>query len=558
MANHWRSGAAAGLCLLLLALGSAAPVGADSVDDRLEKRIDDLEREVKELRALLAERKQADAAGPAAAPPSSVIAGSPPAAKPAVAAPPAADETGTGGAAPAVAAAEEPSSPASGFETVAREVTDRVKLGGYGSTRFETDSPSDLQSTFTLRRLVLTADARIAPRLKSYVELEFERFRKLELEQTASASASDFGAELAIEGTDQSEIALEQAWVEFEANRALRFVGGAVLVPVGRFNLNHDDNVWDTPRRPLVDRGVPVLPSTAAWTEVGAGLTGDFDVGRTGLVRYWLYVMNGVSLNPEIETVVEARDGDTTLKKVEVVVGPTTGTFGLDNKDGKAVSGRVLWSPTLGDEIAGSFYWGRYTPDYLPDENVYTLSFDGATQIGPIETQGEFAFTRFDGIKNVAAGFARRAINKESAIENETTEVEVEFELANLASQKYGYWLYLRYPFFPELLRDTVLGRPFDDPKFAIFARPEQVWFNDLVKQVAFENGELTEFASESRILNRFTAGISYRPTPLVVFSLAYEYAYTNSGKSLASVTNYLGTTASHANSFLAGVAFGF
>jgi hypothetical protein len=45
---------------------------------------------------------------------------------------------------------------------------------------------------------------------------------------------------------------------------------------------------------------------------------------------------------------------------------------------------------------------------------------------------------------------------------------------------------------------------------------------------------------------------------PLVVFSLAYEYAYTNSGKSLGSVTNYLATTASHSNSFLAGVAFGF
>ncbi len=37
-----------------------------------------------------------------------------------------------------------------------------------------------------------------------------------------------------------------------------------------------------------------------------------------------------------------------------------------------------------------------------------------------------------------------------------------------------------------------------------------------------------------------------------------YEYTLTNSGKSLGSVTNYFATNANHANSFLAGVAFGF
>ena len=127
-----------------------------------------------------------------------------------------------------------------------------------------------------------------------------------------------------------------------------------------------------------------------------------------------------------------------------------------------------------------------------------------------------------------------------------------------MASEKYGYWLYLRYPFFPEFLRDTVVGKPFENPQFALYAQPEQIWFRGLVSEMEFVNGDLTEFDSESRILNRFTTGVSYRPTPLVVFSLAYQYTYTNSGKSLASVTNYLGTNASHANSFLAGVAFGF
>ncbi len=45
-------------------------------------------------------------------------------------------------------------------------------------------------------------------------------------------------------------------------------------MPLGRFNLRHDDNLWNLPRRSLVDRGVPVLPSTAAWDELGVGFVG--------------------------------------------------------------------------------------------------------------------------------------------------------------------------------------------------------------------------------------------------------------------------------------------
>ena len=62
---------------------------------------------------------------------------------------------------------------------------ERVKLGGYGSTRFEANSLDQLHDTFTLRRLVLTTDAKVAPRLRFYLELEYERFRKLELERSA-------------------------------------------------------------------------------------------------------------------------------------------------------------------------------------------------------------------------------------------------------------------------------------------------------------------------------------------------------------------------------------
>lgn len=598
-----RLGALAGraivLCLVL-SLVVAPPVGAqpgnetsgsESLDEKLERRIDQLEAEVAELRALL-KQSRADKTGgkpatataaapkPKAGKPAAVAAAAPATAPATTVATAAATPTiGAVGAAPVTASAgtttttattttTETGTEAATVHTVAAEepgtlktlsgIADRVALGGYGSVRFETDSPSDLNTTFTLRRFVLTTDANIAPRLRAYFELEFERFRKLELEQTGAPSGSGLETELAIEGTNGSEIALEQAYLDFEAYKELHFQAGALLVPIGRFNLNHDDNRWDVPRRPLVDRGAPVLPVPVAWDELGVGATGTFDTDDVGQFKYWLQVMNGTVLDPQIETIVETREGDTLLKQTEVKIGPNTGSFSWDTKDAKAVAGRALWSPTIGSEMAGSFYWGRYTPDYLANESVYTLAFDGATEIGPIQVQGEFAYTHFAGIKSVAQSLAQRTFNSESAIENETTEYEVEFELAGLASEKYGYWLYLRYPFFPDFMRDTVLGEPFENPQFALFAQPEQVWFGNLIDTVEYTNSELTEFASQDRFLTRFTTGISYRPTPLVVFSLAYEYTLTNSGKSLGSVTNYLATSANHSNSFLAGVAFGF
>ena len=137
---------------------------------------------------------------------------------------------------------------------------DRVRIGGYGSLRYEvTDNPAD-KNSFELRRFVLAGDATIAPRLSAYFELEFERFRKLEVEKNLGPAEGGLTAQQAIEATNDSEISLEQIWMQYDIQDWLKFRGGGVLVPLGRFNLNHDDNRWDIPRRTLVDRGVPVLP----------------------------------------------------------------------------------------------------------------------------------------------------------------------------------------------------------------------------------------------------------------------------------------------------------
>src|SRR5262245_43697586 len=165
-------------------------------------------------------------------------------------------------------------------------LADRVQVGGYGSMRFEASDLENQKNSFVFRRFVLTTDANIAPRLRSYFELEFERFRKLELEKNTSAQPGGLNSEQAIEGTNDSEISLEHAWLQFDIDEWMKFRAGGVLVPLGRFNLNHDDNRWNLPRRSLVDRGVPVLPSTAAWDEVGAGFVGDVALSEQALLNY--------------------------------------------------------------------------------------------------------------------------------------------------------------------------------------------------------------------------------------------------------------------------------
>jgi hypothetical protein len=531
------------LILLLLAV-ALAPAAAEQTDDDLRARVERLEDELRSLKRELERREKGGTAPAAAVPPAAAEA---PASAPRPAATTAA--TGAGGEGARIDVGR-----------VVEAVSDRVRLGGYGSIRYEGSSLEDQKHTFTYRRFVLTADANIAPRLRAYAELEFERFRELELEKALEPQDGGLKAEQTVGGTEGSEIALEQAWLQFDLADWLRFRGGGVLVPLGRFNINHDDNRWDLPRRSLVDRGVPVLPVKAAWDELGAGFLGDLDVGDQGRLDYQVYVVNGAFLDFEFEQIAQTRFPEPAKSVTEVKLNPSTGTFDQDVKDAKAFTGRLAYSPWLGSEVAGSWYYGQYTPDFLAAEDLWSVGVDGRTGWGPFELEGEWVLTQFDGIGTVARQLARTARNQSSEAENEDLESEVEFELADLAHRKHGYWVEARYRFWPSFLSSTVFGRYFDDPRLIAVVRGEQVFLDGLIEEVDFRGTRLTAFETDDRRVDRITAGLAYRPVPLVVFQLAYEFTNTNSGKSLSSVTNFLaaGPHEDQNHGVLVGAAFGF
>jgi hypothetical protein len=531
---------AAALALLLVAGGARA--------ETLTERVERMERELQELKTELKRRNDADAAREA---------------RDAEAARKAAEakaaEAATPPATASAAATASERYPKAG--AVVDTVLDRVKLGGYGSFRYEGSSLAEQKNTFTYRRFVLTTDANIAPRLHAYMELEFERFRELELEKEQSRQEGGLTIEQTVEGTADSEISFEQGWLQFDMTDWLKFRGGAVLVPVGRFNLNHDDNRWDIPRRSLVDRGTPALPVTAAWDELGVGFLGDIPiVPPTQKLDYQFYVVNGVALDSEFEQIARTRSPESPETAVEVKLQPATGTFGSDVKDAKAVTGRLAWSPAIGQEIGGSWYWGQYTPDVLGNQALWTLALDGLSTYGPFELEAEGVFTRFEGTGKLARRLAQVARDSVSETENPDLNTEVEFELAGLAKNKYGYWLEGRYRFWPEFLTPTPLGRYFDNPQLVAVVRGEQVFLDGLITEAEFGGGVLEALGRENRMVNRFTVGLAYRPVPLVVFSVAYELTWTNRGTSLASVTNFLPAQQDEnlANIVLVGAAFGF
>lgn len=438
-------------------------------------------------------------------------------------------------------------------------VLDRVKVGAYGSVRLEGSNLDKHNTSFVFRRFVLTTDANIAPRMRAYLELEFERFRKLELEQNLEETEGGLKAENEVEGTSGSEIAIEQAWFEYAVNDALRFRAGGLLVPLGRFNLNHDDNRWNLPRRSLVDRGAPVLPAKSAWDELGMGFAGDLILGGQTAVGYQIYAMNGVALDFDMEEIAQTRDPKRDKLALEVKLSPSTGGFARDLKDEKAVAGRVAISPALGQELAVSGYFGRYTPDFLDGEDLWSVGIDGLTTHGPFELEGQWVYTRFHGIGDVARGLARVARDRKAEGGDPELETEVELELASLARRRQGYWLEARYRFWPTALDQTFLGRNFDNPELVAVLRGEQVWLDDLVNEIDFTGGEITNFRTNDGRVDRLTIGLAYRPMPLVAFQLAYEYTRADGGE-LSELTNFLAAQSdeNEAHFGLFGVTFGF
>lgn len=438
----------------------------------------------------------------------------------------------------------------------------RVDVGGYGSFRLSTFDQEAGEPSFTLRRFVVTTDARVGSRLQVYSEVEYERLTEIEVERGVEARGDGVAFEQELEGTNGSELALEQAWAQYSFSPAFSVRMGAVLPPVGRFNLVHDDNLWNLPRRPLIEKDAQVLPASAAWTEMGLGIVGAKEFGDTR-VAYQAYVLGGTQLDFAMEekVVTEAREPGTKGELVvEAVVSPTQGAFDGSNPV-DAFAGRLEVSPALGSEYAISGYVGRYTPEFLKsvDETMWTLGLDGRQRLGSFYLEGEFLYTRYNDPVGVAEAFAATVLEHKVELEAEAEEpaggefvAEAEVVLNGLSRNRYGFWIDFGRPI---ALEAGTLGM--EAATLTPVLRLERVWVDGELSDVDFTRGGITDLGQGDREQQRIIAGLAFRPVPQAVVQLAFERADAFEGAPFDLLGEEGGKSNSR-NAVTLGVAFGF
>lgn len=338
-----------------------------------------------------------------------------------------------------------------GFEVESPSGVAKVTVGGYMDHEFENFEKTD--STFDQHRWIINIGAQLGERLRFFSEYEIEH---------GGPDASGGG-----------EAKVEQAYIEYLINDWINVRAGAMMVPFGRTNIYHDSDLRDLTSRPLVARDI--IPTT--WTESGAALFGEFTpvIGSYEdlVLTYDVQVINGLN------------DGfsDTGLRGAR-------GSLSGDNNNNKAVAGRLVLSPAIGQELAFSGYYGAYN-DY--GDSISGKAVDFLSTWGPFELTGEYAFFKVNAPDFAVSGL---------------TDIADEFE---------GYHVQAAYHFWPAFLDESFLGRTFDDPVFTLVGRYGWARIDDDADAGTGDNEE-----------ERWTLGINYRPVESWVMKLEYQWNETD------------------------------
>ena len=292
-----------------------------------------------------------------------------------------------------------------------------------------------------------------------------------------------FAAEIEFEHGE--EIAVEFASIDYLIQEPINLRAGILLLPLGKFNLLHDAPLRDLTERPLVNQRI--LPSTLH--QPGVGAYGTFYPTTLSKLDYEVYFISGFTNafggngNPNNNSNITTSNGIRSARSTNTE---------FDNNDGKAVAGRLAFSPLLGVEVGGSGFFGSYDPKSKRPLAIWAL--DWTFQRGPFEFIGESAWAYIrdnhlgaDGTPN---GQPRRM---------------------------HGYYVQLNYHFLPEWLSN--LAPTFFKQEVSTFtavARWEQMNLGQDLNSNT-EAGKLGEW-------DRLTLGLNFRPTEDTVFKTDFQY----------------------------------
>ncbi len=145
-----------------------------------------------------------------------------------------------------------------------------------------------------------------------------------------------FNSEIEFEhaNTDDGEVAVEFAHIDFALNDSTTLRGGLVLLPMGFVNEFHEPTAFLGTHRPLAE--TQIIPST--WRENGFGIA-----GQKGIVDYRAYVVAGLNAAGFLPSNLRSgRQGGSRSKLGD-----------------PAFVGRVDVHPVPGVTVGGSFYGGN-------------------------------------------------------------------------------------------------------------------------------------------------------------------------------------------------------
>ena len=248
----------------------------------------------------------------------------------------------------------------------------RTRVGGYTEIDYHSfeDGIQGIPEGFRMHRTNLFLYTDLHNTVQFASELEFE---------------TEFDG---MENSNDIEVALEMAFVDWTLWEEFTIRGGVILPPLGRVNVNHDGPTREFAERPLVS--TYVIPSTLS--EPGVGAQGRFDladiIGGDAAVEYEVYGVNGFSvLDADGNLAVGATETEQLLRE-------SRSALGGDNNDGLATTGRVALELFEAVECGGSWHVGTY--DERGDNLLKIFAGDIAATWSIFEVQGEVAIADFD------------------------------------------------------------------------------------------------------------------------------------------------------------------
>jgi hypothetical protein len=290
-------------------------------------------------------------------------------------------------------------------------------------------------------------------------------------------------------------------------NEPFNIRAGILLIPIGKFNLLHDSPLNDLTDRPLVSR--LIIPSTMS--ETGVGFYGSFYPGRTSKLDYELYVTTGpCGHNTDGSPRITETGGTGSSRQRKC----SPADDGFDINNGKAVSGRVAFSPMLGVEVAGSGYYGNASPtNYSP---LSITAVDWTLQKGPFELIGEAAWAY---ARNNARAIPGSTVQVPGAgpgtfygTGNFLTGVSTINPLAGPPQRLQGFYIQGNYHFMPAFLSNWSPKRFGEGSTFTAVIRYDLVNLN------------MDNRAESAGRLEQISFGLNYRPVEDAVFKISYQY----------------------------------